>query len=152
MFDNFYLWKIRGISYWEWNFKASVNTSLIRTQWSLLCITQVLPTRLIIFYQIMKHTYIIRHSRYISLATRRHDQFYARSVLELMAITSVTMTNYCSSPWVGTTIEPSYGRSFRSRTFWLKIHKGGLRILFMLRFGLKAKIKYFQIKEEKKHY
>lgn len=55
VFDNFYLWKIRGITYWVWNFKASVDTSLIKTL-SLLCITQVLPTRLTIFHQIMVHT------------------------------------------------------------------------------------------------
>lgn len=44
VFDNFYLWRIRGITYWAWNFRASVDTSLIKTL-SLLCITQVLPTR-----------------------------------------------------------------------------------------------------------
>lgn len=38
MFDSFYLWRIRGITYWVQNFRASVDTSLIDPgRWYACC-------------------------------------------------------------------------------------------------------------------
>lgn len=65
VFDNFYLWRIKGITHWLWNFRASVDTSLIKTL-SLLCITQVLP---------MQHNFPSECKTYID-----NEQFLYRSI------------------------------------------------------------------------
>lgn len=118
VFDNFYLWRIKGITYWVWNFRASVGTSLIKTL-SLLCITQVLPTP----YNFPSEceTYIDNERfPYRSIALEGHNQFHDRSVL-LLNGSRLCQDDRCAAALKGTTIGPSYGSFSRSSKFWFNI-------------------------------
>ena len=74
VFDKFYLERTWGITYWVQNFRASVDTSLIKSV-SLLCTTQVLPTGLIISHEAEIHRHIHTHTHTHTHIHTHYGQF-----------------------------------------------------------------------------